>query len=79
MAKPSVDGLEEDLGEHLAFTHVNIADDDGRRLATKYGIRSVPAFLVVDADGKVLYRKIGGLPDREAVETSLASSVARQH
>lgn len=76
MAKPSVDGLEEDLGERLAFTHVNLADDDGRRLATKYAIHSVPAFLVVDSDGKVLYRKIGGLPDRAAVDASLASIAA---
>ncbi|MEM6993191.1 MAG: thioredoxin family protein [Myxococcota bacterium] len=72
MAKPSVDGLQQDLSERLAFTHVNIGDEEGRRLATKYGVRAVPAFLVVSPEGEVLYRKIGGLPEREAIEAELA-------
>jgi hypothetical protein len=73
MAKPSVDGLEQDLKDQLDFTRVNINDERGSALASKYGIRAVPTFLVVSPSGDVLYRKVGGRPDREAIEAKLAS------
>ena len=68
MAKPSVDGLERDLSEQMAFTRVNIRDDAGKSLARRFGINAVPAFVVVSPKGDVLYRKIGGKPDRDRIE-----------
>ena len=73
MAKPSVDGLEEKLGDTLAVTRVNIGDEDGHRLAAKYQVRGVPAFLLLSPDGEVVYRKVGGPPDVERVEAELAT------
>lgn len=71
MAKPSVDALEEDLSGKMAFTRVNVKDEDGSKLAQKYSVRGVPAFLVLSPKGDVLYRKVGGTPDRELIEQAL--------
>jgi hypothetical protein len=73
MAKPSVDALEEDLSHRIAFTRVNVKDDGGSAMAHKYGIRGVPAFLLLSPKGDVLYRKIGGKPDRDQIEEELAA------
>ena len=72
MAKPSVDGLEEDFGQDATFTRVNIKDDAGQKLAARYQIRAVPAFLLIAPDGKVLYKKIGGTPERDEIAAQLA-------
>lgn len=72
MAKPSVDGLEEQLGDSLRFTHVNLGDEEGMALAADYNIRVVPTFLVLSPDGEVLYRKSGGFPDQAQIEAELA-------
>ncbi len=72
MAKPSVDGLEEDFSDSAAFTRVNIKDEGGQKLAARYNIRAVPAFLLIAPDGKVLYKKIGGTPERAEVAAHLA-------
>ncbi len=74
MAKPSVDGLEEELGDRLAFTRVDIMDDEGSKVATKYGVRSVPTFLLVSAQGEVLYKKVGGMPERELILQAFAEA-----
>ncbi len=52
---------------------MDIGDDEGRAIAAKYGVRSVPAFLVVSSQGEVVYRKIGGTPDGDAVRAELAA------
>ena len=72
MAKPSVDGLEEDLGDAVAFTRVNITQDAGRSIANKYGIRGVPAFVLLSSDGEVLYKKVGGLPGTSEITELVA-------
>ena len=71
MAKPSVDGLEEDLGDTVAFTRVNITDDVGRNIARKYGVRAVPAFVLLSPSGDVLYKKVGGFPDAAQIKAEL--------
>ncbi len=73
MAKPAVDGLEEDLRERVAFTRVDITDDAGTALASKYQVRAVPTYLLISPEGTVIYRKVGGSPDRRAIEEKLAS------
>lgn len=57
----------------MAFTRVDITDDAGQAIAAKYGVRSVPTFIVVAPDGKVLYRKVGGTPDGDAVAKAVDS------
>lgn len=62
-----VDGLEEELGDGVTFTRVNITDTSGAEIARKYGIRGVPAFVLLSAEGDVLYQKVGGIPDSEEI------------
>ena len=71
MAKPVVDGLERRTKGRLDVAHVDVGDDAGGELAAKHGIRGVPAFVLVGGRGQVLYRKIGGKPDAEAIERIL--------
>ena len=56
----------------MAFTRVDITDAAGREIAARYGVPSVPTFLVVAPDGEVLYRKVGGTPDAAAVAEAAA-------
>jgi thioredoxin-like negative regulator of GroEL len=72
MAKPVVDGLEHEMKDKVRFTRVDIGSDDGGRLAQRYGITAVPAFLALDAQGRVVYRKLGGRPDADEVKKKLA-------
>lgn len=72
MAKPVVDGLERDMKDKVRFARVDIGGDTGSDLASRYGISGVPAFVVLDPDGRVIYRKIGGKPDTAQIKTLLA-------
>lgn len=71
MAKPVVDGLERELHDRVRFIKVNVGDDDGARIASRYGIHGVPAFIMLDGDGRVVYRQIGGKPDANAIRAQL--------
>lgn len=71
MAKPVVDGLERELNGKVRFIKVNIGDDSGAAIASRYGVRGVPAFIMLDGEGRVIYRQVGGKPDREAVRAKL--------
>ena len=57
----------------MAFARVNIRDAGGQQLARRYRIRAVPTFLMLSPDGKVLYRKTGGTPERDAIERELSA------
>jgi hypothetical protein len=72
MAKPVVDGLEREMKDKVRFARIDIGAESGGGLANKYGIQGVPAFLVLDPDGRVIYRKIGGKPDTAHIKTLLA-------
>ena len=73
MAKPVVDGLERKMDGKMAVAHVDIGEDDGRATAQKYGVSSVPAFIVLDGKGNVVYRQIGGRPDVAQIEAKVAA------
>lgn len=73
MAKPVVDGLEREMKDKLRFARVDIGGDDGGKLANQYGISGVPAFVILDPSGRVIYRKIGGKPDTAQIKTLLAA------
>jgi protein-disulfide isomerase len=71
MAKPVVDGLEKKMDGKMTVARVDIGEDDGRELARKYGVSMVPAFIVLDGKGNVLYRQIGGRPDVAQIESKV--------
>ena len=73
MAKPVVDGLERRTEGKLTVAHVNVGDDSGQDVARRYGVDAVPAFILLDGHGNVLYRKVGGRPDAPGIEAKLAA------
>jgi len=66
-----VDGLERKLEGRLAVAHVDINGDSGEALASRFGIRGVPAFLLLDGHGQLVYKKLGGRPDVAEIERRL--------
>jgi hypothetical protein len=67
-----VDGLEKKMEGRLTVARVDIGEDGGSTLAKRYGVSVVPAFIVLDGSGNVIYRKLGGEPDTGAIEAALA-------
>jgi thiol-disulfide isomerase/thioredoxin len=72
MAKPVVDGLEHKLDGKVRFIKVNVGDDDGGQVAAKFGVHGLPTFIMLDGEGRVIYRKTGGKPDVAEVEKRAA-------
>lgn len=50
---PIVDGLEEEFRGRVTVTQLDAAQPANAALATQYGLRGHPAFVVVDAEGQV--------------------------
>ena len=71
MAKPIVDGLEKDLEGRATVARVSVLSSVGRDLAGRYGVRSMPTFLVFDGDGNPIGRE-AGFPDRGRIEALVA-------
>lgn len=57
MMGPVVEQLAEEMGDSVKVGKVNV--DDNEELAQKYGIMSIPCFIVFK-DGKVANQRIGG-------------------
>ena len=72
-----VDGLERRLHARLAVARVDVGSDSGRALAARYGVAVIPAFVLLDARGVMLYLQVGGRPDEAAIERHIARAPAR--
>ena len=68
-----VDGLEKKMEGRLTVAHIDIGEDEGSAVARRYGVSMVPAFIVLDGRGNVIYRKLGGKPDVGAIDAALAN------
>ena len=66
MAKPVVDGLEQDLEGQAQVLRLAVMDDVGGKLAMRYGVRGVPTLVVLNGAGEVVLKQTGML-DRAAV------------
>jgi thiol-disulfide isomerase/thioredoxin len=55
-AKPFVDGLERELDGKAQILRADIRSDVGADLAQRFGIKTVPGFVVLTPDGKVRLR-----------------------
>ncbi|MBN1641000.1 MAG: hypothetical protein JXA09_07175 [Anaerolineae bacterium] len=66
MAKPIVDGIEQDLGEKATVIRLSVLSNVGRRAAVKYGVQSVPTLLIFDGAGS-LVEHASGIPNRGAI------------
>ncbi len=58
MAKPIVDGMEKKLNGKALVIRLDVLSEVGREAAMRYGVRGVPALVVVDA-GEIIYGQAG--------------------
>jgi thioredoxin 1 len=71
MMSPVIDDLAEKFKEKIKFFKIDI--DESKDLAEKFGIMSVPAF-VVFKDGKEHFRQVGSVP-RDTLENLLSEFI----
>ena len=62
MMKPVVEELEKELEGKVEFVQINV--DENQEEAVKYGVMSIPTFVVLK-DGQEIGRKIGFIPKEE--------------
>jgi thioredoxin-like negative regulator of GroEL len=76
VAKPVVDGLEKKLDGKAEVVRLNVLSGVGQQAARQYGVRGVPALVVVDGSGQAVFGQ-AGIPRPgqviEQVETLIAS------
>lgn len=73
MAKPIVDGLERELEGQARVVRFSVFSPLGRELSRRYGVASVPTFLVFSGDGSLVGRHVG-LPDRDTLRAMVLGS-----
>lgn len=60
MAKPAVDGLQQELSTRgLQLIRLSISDSVGLQVAQGLGVRGVPTLVVFDGAGDIGLRQIG--------------------
>lgn len=69
-ARPIVDRLEKDFEGRLIVIRLNAQEPAGRILGERYGLRYTPTFVLLDAEGRQLWRTIGAV-DPMQVQQSL--------
>ena len=75
---PIVDGLEADYGDRVAFQRLNADENDGREAAQTYRVRGHPAIVVINAQGDVVWSRLGVQP-REVVASALESVLTSEN
>ena len=58
-AKPVVDGFEKQLGKRVRFVRLDMASQNGRKVAAQVGVNMVPLFVGFDKDGMERWRAEG--------------------
>lgn len=71
-----MDGLEKRLEGKAALIRLDVWGNPGRALASKYGIRAVPTFLVFDGKGNLIYYHIG-IPEQKVIIEAVENSQGR--
>jgi hypothetical protein len=56
--RPVVDGVQRDYGDALKVIRLNIQDPVGRELARRYRFEFTPSFVLIDGDGRELWRSV---------------------
>ncbi len=65
-----VDGLERELGDRVQVLHLNVLSSVGRAAASAYAVRAVPAFVLFDAGGEMVYYQVG-FPGKAAIRQEI--------
>lgn len=68
LMRPVFEKISEKLSsDELSFSEIDV-DNDTEDLSSKYGIRNIPAILVIDEDDKVLGRFVGAMSEESLEE-----------
>lgn len=67
-----VDGIQRQASGNADTLHLNLLGKAGREIAAAYGIMVVPATIVFDDHGNVLY-KHNGFPEKETIQRIVAA------
>jgi hypothetical protein len=62
-----VDGIQRQANGSSETVHLNLLSRVGREVGSAYGIVVIPATIVFDQDGNVLYRH-NGFPEPERIQ-----------
>lgn len=65
MMEPIFEELEKEFKDKVEFEKINVDEDPAT--ASKYGVMSIPTY-VVEKDGKEVNRRVGFTPKAEMVE-----------
>jgi len=68
MAKPIVNGIPEQTNHSVEVIHLNLLVGAGREAAGQYGVRMVPATVLIDNQGQLLDRQTGRPDARHLIE-----------
>ncbi len=71
--KPKVDQLERDLAGQATVLRLNVKDNVGLALASRWGVVGIPTFFVVNGAGDVVYTRAGA-PDIEYLKAAIATA-----
>ncbi|MFP4467103.1 MAG: TlpA family protein disulfide reductase [Candidatus Goldiibacteriota bacterium] len=58
-AKPVVDELEKEYGKEIKFLRYELTDPEDRAAADKYETRMIPAFIILDSSGNIVFKHEG--------------------
>jgi thioredoxin 1 len=75
--QPIVNGLQATYGEEIEFVFIDREAPENQEIVQKYRIRSQPIFIFLDAEGNILKRFDGPVPEElliEAIEMALATT-----
>ena len=66
-----MNGLERDLAGRARVVRLNVAEESGRRARERFETEKVPAIILLDRDGREVYRTEGKLPRRQQIFEAL--------
>ena len=72
MAKPSVDGLERSTQGRLNVVRVDVETPSAALVAARYVYRFTPTYILVDREGREVWRQVGGSPPHDVIEARIA-------
>jgi len=72
LAKPVVDRLERDLEGEAQVLRLSAWGSVGHQLASRYGVRGIPTFLLFDGTGRLFHHQVGRL-DADQVKAQINS------
>jgi thiol-disulfide isomerase/thioredoxin len=73
LSKPKVDQLERDLAGRATVLRLNVKDNVGLALASRWSVVGTPTFFVLDGAGNVIYAR-AGTPDIEGLKTAVVTA-----